>query len=241
MTNCDPVTGACLLPQLDAMASAKATALHQGVAVHYVGDPMCSWCWGISPTVNALADFCAEQGIAFSLTMGGLRAGGGDPWSPQFKDFLRNEWQHIAQVTGQPFGFTLLDVPYFNYDTEPACRAVATVKLLQAKHNLPESVVLQFFSAVQQKFYVEGQDTTSVDFYPQICTAVGVDVAEFTTVFVSQEAKQAVHQEFVRCRQWGVRSFPTILLERHDQMSPLAVGMVKTDQLISKLKQEIAA
>lgn len=241
MMNCDPVTGACLLPELDTAASAKPAALRQGVAVRYVGDPMCSWCWGISPTVSALANFCAEEGIAFSITMGGLRAGGGDPWSPQFKDFLRNEWQHIAQVTGQPFGFTLLDAPHFNYDTEPACRAVATVKLLQAKHALPEAVVLQFFSAIQQKFYVQGQDTTNVVFYADICTALGLDVNEFTTLFDSHEAKQAVHQEFVRCRQWGVRSFPTILLERNGEMSPLAVGMIKTDQLLAKLQQEIAS
>lgn len=240
MMNCDPVTGACLLPELDTATSVKPT-LRQGLAVRYVGDPMCSWCWGISPTVKVLADFCAAEGIAFSITMGGLRAGGGDPWSPQFKDFLRNEWQHIAKVTGQPFGFTLLEAPHFNYDTEPACRAVATVKLLQAKHNLPEAVVLQFFSAIQQKFYVEGQDTTKLDFYAEICVRLGLDVVEFNALFESPEAKQAVHQEFVRCRQWGVRSFPTILLERNGEMSALAVGMVKVDQLLTALKQAIAA
>ncbi|MGG4603673.1 DsbA family protein [Paenalcaligenes sp. Me131] len=240
MMNCDPVTGACILPESDT-ATRTTPALRQGPSVHYVGDPMCSWCWGISPTVNALADFCAGEGIAFTLTMGGLRAGGGDPWSPQFKDFLRNEWQHIAQVTGQPFGFTLLETPHFNYDTEPACRAVSTVKLLQAKHSLPEVVVQQFFSAVQQKFYVEGQDTTKVDFYAELCTRLGLDVTEFNALFDSPEAKQAVHQEFVRCRQWGVRSFPTILLERNGEVSALAVGMVTTEQLLTALKEAIAA
>lgn len=241
MMNCDPVTGACVVPELNTATNTTPERLRQDLAVHYVGDPMCSWCWGISPTVKRLEAFCADEGIAFSLTMGGLRAGGGDPWSPQFKDFLRNEWQHIAHVTGQPFGFTLLDAAEFNYDTEPACRAIATVKLLQAKHALPKSVVLTFFSAVQQKFYVAGQDTTEVDFYADICAAVGLNVAEFTALFDSAEAKQAVHQEFVRCRQWGVRSFPTILLERNGEISPLAVGMVHADQLLATLKHEIAA
>ncbi len=132
---------------------------------------MCSWCWGISPTVSAVEAFCAAQGIDFSITMGGLRAGGGDPWNETFKSFLRNEWRHIGQTTGQPFGFTLLESEYFNYDTEPACRAVATVKLLQARHQFPVAKLLKFFTAIQHKFYVEGQDTTQVDFTPVFAQA----------------------------------------------------------------------
>ena len=134
MTKCDPVTGVCLLPEQDGPVDCAVPTVRHGWAVHYVGDPMCSWCWGISPTVSAVEAFCAAQGIDFSITMGGLRAGGGDPWNETFKSFLRNEWRHIGQTTGQPFSFTLLESEYFNYDTEPACRAVATVKLLQALH-----------------------------------------------------------------------------------------------------------
>ena len=155
MTKCDPVTGACLVPDLNEPVESAAPAAsnaRRGWAVHYIGDPMCSWCWGISPTVGALVDFCEAEGIEFSITMGGLRPGGGDQWNAAFKDFLRNEWRHIAQATGQPFGFALLEESHFDYNTEPACRAVATVKLLQARNELPASIALEFFSAVDVKF-----------------------------------------------------------------------------------------
>ncbi len=151
-TKCDPVTGVCLLPEQDNPVDSAAPTARHGWAVHYIGDPMCSWCWGISPTVSAVEAFCEAEGIEFSVTMGGLRVGGGDPWNEAFKGFLRNEWRHIAQTTGQPFGFTLLEAPHFDYDTEPSCRAVATVKLLQFRDHLPNSTVLKFFSAVQHKF-----------------------------------------------------------------------------------------
>jgi len=241
MMKCDPVTGACLLPDLDKPVDAAAPATRHGLAVRYIGDPMCSWCWGISPTVGAVEAFCEAQGIEFSITMGGLRAGGGDPWNAAFKDFLRNEWRHIAQATGQPFGFTLLEAPQFDYDTEPACRAVATVKLLQARNHLPNSTSLKFFSAVQRKFYVEGQDPKVADFYASICAGLTLDFDEFRAVFDSPEALQAVQQEFVRCRQWGVRSFPTLLLERNGETEPLAVGFATAEQVLSRLRQEIAA
>lgn len=240
MMKCDPVTGACLLPDLDKPVDAAAPATSHGLAVRYIGDPMCSWCWGISPTVGAVEAFCEAEGIEFSITMGGLRAGGGDPWNTAFKDFLRNEWRHIAQTTGQPFGFTLLEAAHFDYDTEPACRAVVSVKLIQARNHLPNSTALKFFSAVQRKFYVEGQDPKVADFYASICASLALDFDEFRAVFDSPEALQAVQQEFVRARQWGVRSFPTLLLERHGETEPLAEGFVTAEQALSRLRQEIA-
>ena len=241
MMKCDPVTGACLLPEQDKPADSSAAVARKGLAVHYIGDPMCSWCWGISPTVDAVETFCQAQGIEFSITMGGLRVGGGDPWNAGFKDFLRNEWRHIAQTTGQPFGFTLLEADHFNYDTEPACRAVASVKLLQARYHFPITTVLKFFSAIQHKFYVEGQDPKVAAFYASICTSLALDFDEFCALFDSPEALQAVQQEFVRCRQWGVRSFPTLLIERHGKTEPLAEGYATTEQVLSRLRQEIVA
>lgn len=241
MMKCDPVTGVCLLPEPNQPVDAAAVVAKRGWAVRYIGDPMCSWCWGISPAVGAAEAFCEAQGIEFSITMGGLRAGGGDPWNATFKDFLRNEWRHIAQATRQPFGFALLEAAHFDYDTEPACRAVASVKLLQARNHLPSSTALKFFSAVQSKFYVEGQDPKVTNFYAGICASLRLDFDEFRAVFESPEAVQAVQQEFVRCRQWGVRSFPTLLLEHDGITKPLAAGFVTTEQLLARLQQAIAA
>jgi len=239
MMNCDPVTGACLLPDADESGASATPAMRPGLAVRYIGDPMCSWCWGISPTVAAVEEFCEAEGIEFSITMGGLRPGGGDPWNAEFKRFLRNEWRHIAETTGQPFGFALLDAPHFDYDTEPASRAVATVKLLQARNKLPASTALEFFSEVQRKFYVEGQDPKVVDFYASICAGMSLDFDAFRTVFESPEALKAVQEEFVRSRQWGVRAFPTLLLERDGKTEPLAQGFVTEERVLSRLRQEV--
>lgn len=202
---------------------------------------MCSWCWGISPTVGAVEAFCQAEGVEFSITMGGLRSGGGDLWNTEFKDFLRSEWRRIADTTGQPFGFSLLETPHFEYDTEPACRAVVTAKVLQARHHLASSTALKFFTAVQRKFYVEGQDPKLPDFYASICAELAIDFDEFCAAFDSSQAMQAVQQDFMLCRKWGVRSFPTLLLERPGETQQLAKGYVTTEQVLARLRQELAA
>ena len=33
----------------------------------YVMDPMCSWCWGFAPVVEALATQAAERGVPMQL------------------------------------------------------------------------------------------------------------------------------------------------------------------------------
>lgn len=236
---CDFQTGTCVLADNLNAADDHTTELYQGIAVRYVGDPMCSWCWGISPALKDIEAFCVAESIEFSVVAGGLRIGGGDPWTPEFKAFLRTEWEHISEVTGQPIGFNLLEAEQFNYDTEPACRAVVTVQLLQAQQKLPASIVLKFFTAVQRKFYVEGSDPRASEFYIEPCAEVELDFAEFCLLFESEQAKRATADVFVMRHDWQVRSFPTLLLEHDGERSVLSSGFVTSDQVLSLLQRQL--
>lgn len=203
-----------------------------GATVRYIGDPMCSWCWGISPTLKEVFSYCQNRGLDFSVHVGGLRPGGDDDWTPAFKAFLRHEWENIHRVSGQPFGFSVLDNAEFNYDTEPACRAVVALSLLQAS----SQVLLAFFSGIQRRFYVEGADPTQPAFYRELCGEAGVTYEAFLKVFQSPEAKAATLQEFQRCRSWGIRGFPSIVLEANGQITLLASDYTTTAALIDKLE-----
>lgn len=238
MMQCDPLTGSCLLPD-ELLDTQRQPFAASNVVIRYVGDPMCSWCWGISPVVKQLVEFCEQRGLNFVMTMGGLRAGGGDLWNSAFKAFLSKEWGHIQATTGQPFGFSLLEQAQFNYDTEPACRAVVTAALLLAARGLPSSAALPFLAATQHKFYVHGQDPTTTVFYRDICEQVGLPFSEFSQIFTSQRARDAVNEDFARCRQWGVRSFPTLLLEQHGEISLLATGYVTAETLLNRLNAQL--
>ena len=76
MINCNPETGACELPSAASAPAAGAPRQQRPATLHYVGDPMCSWCWGLSAELKQIALHCQKQGIGFSVTMGGLRPGG---------------------------------------------------------------------------------------------------------------------------------------------------------------------
>ncbi|WP_323037669.1 hypothetical protein [Pararhodobacter sp.] len=191
----------------------------------------------MSPAIEALAVHCAEQGMGFGLVMGGLRAGGGDPWNAAFRGFLRQEWTHIAAQTGQPFGFHLLERSTFSYDTEPACRAVVTARALFGEGQEASLRELAFFSAVQHKFYVEGKDPKDVAFYHDICTLTGIDPGLFPTHFSSPESVAATQQDFRLARQLGVRGFPSILLQTATDLHEISVGYASFVTLRERLSK----
>jgi protein-disulfide isomerase-like protein with CxxC motif len=74
-----------------------------------------------------------------------------------------------------------------------------------------------------------------------VCARLPLDFDAFRALFDSPDALQAVQRAFVRCRQWGVRSFPTLLLEHNGKTAPLAEGYVSAEQVLSRLRQATAA
>lgn len=233
MSSCDPDQGQCCLDA--APAAAGPAPASSGREVVYVGDPMCSWCWGASPGLKALEAEAGRRGLPFTVRVGGLRAGGGDAWTPRFRAFLRHHWEEVGARTGQPFSFALLERPAYDYDTEPACRAVVVAREL-----LPAAEVYPFFAALQERFYVHAEDPQDVATYRGLCGRFGVDFEAFRAGFESPRAAQRTAEELRTVRAWGVSSFPTVLFRDGARLRPLALGYAPADALLAALDQAAA-
>ena len=122
----------------------------------YFTDPMCSWCWGFSPTIDELRREMGER-ATLSVVLGGLRPGVTDVLSGAEKGMIREHWQHVVEASGQPFDFAFFDRENFVYDTEPASRAVVV-----ARRRDP-SLAVDFLARLQRAFYAENRDITKSD------------------------------------------------------------------------------
>jgi len=229
--SCDPLTGLCKA----APVQGKTTPIkwNTEMEIIYVGDPMCSWCWGISPQLNALRQQGAKEGIPFRLVLGGLRPGGGEPWNDEFKGFLKHHWEEVNAASGQPFGYDLFDLESFNYDTEPSCRAVVTARTLAPGKEL------EFYEWVQHYFYVKSQDPNTVEFYQPICEKLDIDYSKFKALFLSEEMVKATSADFVLNRDWGVKGYPAVIFRYEDKLQMIANGYQDVDQMWSKIKRVI--
>ena len=125
--------------------------MHKIEQIIYVGDPMCSWCWGFAPEFRKLREYLGES-VRFSLCVGNLR--NGHVWDDAFKAFLKTHWDEVRVKSGQPFDESLLKREHFDYNTEPACRALCTGRELDA------TKLFTLFEALQKAFYREGREIT---------------------------------------------------------------------------------
>ena len=196
----------------------------------YVGDPMCSWCWGFSPVFQKLRDTFADS-VDFELKVGGLRPGTKTAMDTKFRAFLRHHWDDVQKSTGQMFNFALLEKNEFIYDTEPACRAAWCVNQIDAEK------AFSFFEILQQSFYISNVDITQHGKLTELAEKAGVSANEFEEKFNSREAVVNTYEEFIAVRKLGVQGFPSLLWQAGQLSDFLARGYKPYEVLTQSIEE----
>ena len=195
----------------------------------YVGDPMCSWCYGFAAPLDALlADPQDTAPLQLALVMGGLRPFTTEAITHERADELAGHWHHVEQASGQPFSNApdaAIHAPGFVYDTEPASRATVTVRSLWPR------LVWRYFKAVQRAFYAEGRNVTDPAVLADIAEALGIPRADFGRAFASQQMRDATLADFRQSQAWGIRGFPTLVAEHGDHLHLVGSGFMPIDRL----------
>lgn len=199
----------------------------------YVGDPMCSWCYGFGPQLAALRDALGHR-ADLQVILGGLRPYTSQPWDEKLRGYLREAWQNVAHASGQPFNFDLLEREDFVYDTEPACRAVVTAHAMRVEAALP------MFLAIQEAFYRDNRDPVEPEVLGSIAEENGLEEAEFLTRFATEEMHTTTRAHFEASRRMGVQGFPTVLIEGEGQVGLLAHGYAQAEPMIEAANQFLA-
>lgn len=193
----------------------------------YVGDPMCSWCWGFAPEIEDLA---REHRVA--IVVGGLRPG---PMAQELDDrlagSLRHHWVEVGERTGQPFDTSFLERrDGWVYDTEPAAIAVACFR------EVDEPRTLSYFTRVQRAFYAEGRDVTDFEVLGDLAAEFGAESDDFAAALSGDDAKERAWADFSQARNWGISGFPSLVAELQDaRLALLARGWVEAEVLRARI------
>lgn len=194
----------------------------------YVGDPMCSWCWGFSPVLNKIRHKYSSK-VKFSVLVGGLRSGGSNPMDPSLRETIGQHWHEVIRRTGQEFSFGILQQKDFVYNTEPSCRAVVAIR-----HLAPEAV-FDYFDALHRAFYSESRDITQPDVLAEIAGKFGAAEGDFMQTFASSEIKQETTDDFLYARRIGVMGFPSLLYKDMQGYLPITKGYQGFETLDPKI------
>ena len=202
----------------------------------YVMDPMCSWCYGFAPVIRKTIEE-TQGNMQFKLVMGGLRPGTEKPLEEPMKKSIMQHWNDVDQVTGQTFDYTFFDRNNFVYDTEPACRAVVTMRYVK-----PE-MELEMAEAIQNAFYANNNDVTKQEVLASIASQFEVQEEDFLEKFNSEDMIEKTKQDFVIARHLQATAFPSLFILNGTNIHLVSKGYRPYDGLAAHLQrviQEIA-
>lgn len=199
----------------------------------YVMDPLCSWCWGFAPVMDAIQ--AAHPDLTLHMVAGGLRPGQREPLDAASRAALGEHWEAVESASGQPF-LRPADLPEgFVYNTEPPCRALVVGRQLDVTR------VWALLKAIQQAFYAQALDVTQTALLVELAEQAGYDRRAFGESFDAEITRAAIAADFSWTRDLGIAGFPTLLAQRDGQLALLTNGYQSAIEVMPLLDRWLAA
>lgn len=210
--------------------------------LHYVYDPLCGWCYGAAPLLDAAQ---AIDGLAIVLHGGGMMSGAN---RQRVNDKLRRHVmahdQHIAQATGQPFGQAYFDGLLRDsgavFDSTPPTTAILAAQEIAG-------LGLAMLHLIQHAHYVLGQRVADTGVLARLAQQLELDAGLFAAA-CARLAGAATEQHVAHSRallaRLGGQGFPTLALEYGDgRMVAVDLGnwLGRTEAWSDYLRQQLPA
>ena len=188
--------------------------------LHYIYDPLCGWCYGAKPLIDAARDILPVVAHGGGMMAGAHRRA----VSAQLRDYVMPHDQRIAQCTGQPFGEGyfegLLRDTTAVFDSATSTTAVLVAEQLAGRG-------LELLGRLQTAHYAEGRRIADKDVLLAVATEMGLDVDAFRAAYaaMSGDVTQA-HFKASRALLSRVagQGFPTVVLEQSGQYQVIDLG-----------------
>jgi putative protein-disulfide isomerase len=192
----------------------------------YIGDPMCSWCYGFSGELAKIKDKYAAE-LDFKLLVGGLRPDETQLMDAAMKRFLEHHWKQVNKASGKEFKYDILKRNDFIYNTFMACKAVKAVKILKPElaHN--------YFFILQKAFYSDNVDVTVAENCALVAEKMGINKNEFIKTINAVDT--STRAEFSEAHSMGATGFPTVFLKKEGKLIKLCEGYESFEKLDAKI------
>jgi putative protein-disulfide isomerase len=202
----------------------------------YVHDPMCSWCWGFKPALDALLELLPAS-VRVQRVLGGLAPDSDEPMPEAMKIMLQQTWKRIQTVVpGTDFNFDFWTINQPRRSTWPACRAV-----LAATHQHPKWEV-PMISAIQSAYYLHARNPSDTDTLVSIAGEIGCDTEQFADYLHSEAAKDELQQHRRLAHQLGVQGFPSLVFKTDQNLLvPIMVNYTDPQAMLEQIEQENVA
>ncbi|WP_432452740.1 DsbA family protein [Agarivorans sp. QJM3NY_29] len=207
------------------------------ITLNYLFDPLCGWCYGISPAFSALAN--ASEQVHIKLLPTGLFSGAGSrAMNEEFAAFAWSNDQRIASLTGQPFSeqyrHSVLADHQQRFDSSLPTIVLTAVALTQPEKEL------EMLKAIQKLRYVEGRNVTDRATLEQALHTLGLSdaVALLDSPELHKANQQRLEQAQNLMQEFAARGVPSLIAESKGRRVQLSTADFYADSqaLLRQLK-----
>ena len=185
--------------------------------LHYIYDPLCGWCYGAKPLVQA------AQGVLPVIAHGGGMMTGANRQavSPQLRNYVMPHDRRIAEFTGQPFGEAyfegLLRDETAVFDSDPPIATVLAAEQIAGRG-------VELLGRLQTSHYVEGRRIADESVLLELAIGIDLEPVAFAATLKSVNTDQHIKDTRALLARVGGQGFPTLALEQDGQFSLVDVS-----------------
>ena len=199
--------------------------------LYYVADPMCSWCWGFRPVLQAIVSALPES-VPVVYVMGGLAKDSNDPMPEATRAYVQGNWRDVTATTGAEFNWDFWRKCKPRRSTYPACRAVLAAGAQR------EDAVPEMFDAIQRAYYREARNPSDIETLTAVAGSLSppLDVERFERDIGSPEIEAELQAGFNLRRSMGVREFPSVVAKHGDAQTDVVRGWANAETAMARLE-----
>ncbi|UVM39099.1 DsbA family protein [Pseudomonas sp. B21-017] len=206
------------------------------MTLHYIYDPLCGWCYGAKPLVQAAQTVLPVIGHGGGMMSGANR----QTVSPQLRNYVMPHDRRIAEYTGQPFGEAyfegLLRDETAVFDSTPPIAAVLAAEQIAGRG-------LELLGRLQTAHYVEGRRIADEAVLLELAAQTGLEPEAFQQAFSAADIGRHIKDSRALLARVGGQGFPTFALEQDGQFTLVDIGpwLGKPQAFAQWLSQSLSA
>lgn len=193
----------------------------------YIMDPMCSWCWAFSPSIDLLRKTYPQLPITYLL--GGLAQDSDTPMPVEQQAYIRSIWETIEQKTGANFNYNFWSECSPRRSTWPACRAVIAAE--QLRQGSAENMA----KAIQHAYYLNAQNPSDIETLTALASQQAFDEQTFSEALNSDETHRLLAQHRAISQQMEANGFPALRLTYDNKLYRVTDGYMDAESTMQKL------
>ncbi len=194
----------------------------------YIHDPMCSWCWGFSPTWCTIRDRL-PPGLRVEYVLGGLAPDTDAPMPLAMQTQLQQTWRTIAERLGTQFNFDFWTACQPRRATYPACRAVIAAQ----RQNTGEAMI----AAIQHAYYLEARNPSEDDTLRDLAHALRLDDQRFTDDLNSPATSQELTRQIAHAQGLGADGFPSLIYQNQAGNHRIQYDYLDPDTTLEQIRR----